>query len=299
MGADSRLDVVLRGLLPTLSPSEFRVAEVFLESVEAQANPRVAQVAHDARTSTATVVRLYQRLGYERFSDFWIDLTLSTWGVRLDEPTQMAGRLDKDHSLAEVVSSLCAHEQLSLADTAASLDLDALARAVELLAHSPRVDLFGVGASALVTADLQQKLSRIGMSALRSEATHQAWTAIAAAPPGTVAVVVSHTGETHDVVEFTRIAVTSGAKVIAITNFAGSAMATQADVVLTTAAREVPFRAGALSSRIAQLLLVDCLYTGVALATYDRSMAALRRTYGVIEENESARAVRRSPRGRG
>ena len=79
---------------------------------------------------------------------------------------------------------------------------------------------------------------------------------------------------------------------------AASTLAAQADVVLTTAAREVPFRTGALASRTAQMLVVDCLFTGVALATYDRSMAALKRTFAAIEETESARTVRSSRRRR-
>ena len=253
-------------------------------------------MAEQAETSTATVVRLYQRVGYDHFSDFWIDLALSTRGARPDGLTAMAGRLSPGDSLSDVVTSLCATEQLSLADTADSLDLDDLARAVDLVAHAASVDLFGVGASAVVTADLHMKLTRIGLSSLRSEATHEALTAIAAAPSGTVAVAISHSGETNAVVDYARVAAASGARVVAVTNFAASSLAAQADVVLTTAAREVPFRAGALSSRIAQLLLVDCLFIGVALATYERSMAALRRTYGVIQESEGATPDRR-PRG--
>lgn len=293
-----RLDLTLRGLLPTLSPAETRVARVFLHAVETQSNPRVAQVAEQARTSTASVVRLYQRLGYERFSDFWIDLTLSSRASQSDDiPT--AGRLRQGDSLADVVASLRTTEQLSLSDTADSLDLTALERAVSLVSAAPRVDLFGIGASAVVTADLQQKLCRIGLAALRSESPHVALTTISAAPGGTVAIAVSHSGETAAVVEFAAIAGAAGIDVISITNVAGSALAARSDVVLTTAAQEAPFRAGALTSRTAQLLVSDCLYIGVALATYDRSMAALRSTYGVIEEVEDAAAARSAGRRRG
>ncbi|MDO5287775.1 MAG: MurR/RpiR family transcriptional regulator [Actinomycetia bacterium] len=295
---DARVDVALRGLLGSLPPAEARVAEVFLGAVEAQTNPRVAEVARQARASTASVVRVYQRLGYERFSDFWVDLALSSRGVSPDEPTPLAGRLDRDDSLADVVASLCATERLSLADTAAALDLDQLGAAVELLAGAARVDLFGVGASALVAADLCQKLTRIGLCALQTESTHGAWTALAAAGPGTVLVAVSHSGETRDLVDLARIATGSGVPVVLITNAAASTLAAQADAVLTTAAREVPFRTGALASRTAQMLVVDCLFTGVALATYDRSMAALKRTFAAIEETESARTVRSSRRRR-
>ena len=50
---------------------------------------------------------------------------------------------------------------------------------------------------------------------------------------------------------------------------------------LTTAGRETQFRSGALGSRIAQLMVVDCLFIGVATASFDASMQALRATYDV------------------
>jgi DNA-binding MurR/RpiR family transcriptional regulator len=288
MGQAARVDVALRSLLPSLTPAEARVARVFLDAVEAQENPRVAHVAALARTSTATVVRLYQRVGYDRYADFWIDLTLSARGNRPTELPTMAGRLSPGDSLADVVASLRAAETLSLADTADALDLTALARAVEVVRGAARVDLYGMGASAVVSADLQLKLCRIGIAALRTESPHEALTAIAAAPPGTVAIAISHSGETASVVDFARTARSADVPVVALTNVGTSSLAMAADVVLTTAAREVPFRVGALTSRIAQLLVVDSLFIGVALATYDRSMEALRRTYRVIEEAERA-----------
>ncbi len=55
-------------------------------------------------------------------------------------------------------------------------------------------------------------------------------------------------------------------------------------MTLTTAARETKFRSGALGSRIAQLMVVDCLFTGVAQASYDESMRALRDTYAVVHD---------------
>jgi DNA-binding MurR/RpiR family transcriptional regulator len=52
-----------------------------------------------------------------------------------------------------------------------------------------------------------------------------------------------------------------------------------ADLVLTTTAREMTFRSGAMASRIAQLAVIDCLFVGVTQRSYDRTMTALNRTY--------------------
>ncbi len=57
--------------------------------------------------------------------------------------------------------------------------------------------------------------------------------------------------------------------------------------MLTTAARETRFRSGALGSRIAQLMVVDCLFTGVAQASYDASMEALRSTYTIVHDRNT------------
>lgn len=273
----------LRAVLPALKPAEARVARVFLEPGGVGRHPTISSVARSAETSTATVVRLFQRLGYRHFKAFWMDLTLD---ARRDEAagatTEATGDIDRSDSLPDIVAKVYTNSWLSLADTARSLDTEALAAAIDLLAGARRIDLFGAGAGAVVLHDLQQKLSRIGLTALAWPDTHAAWTAAAALPAGVVALGVSHSGETRDTVEFLRIARARGARTIALTNHGRSAITEHADVVLLTAAREDPFRSGALGSRTAQLLVLDCLFIGVAQANYDGSMEALRETLRVL-----------------
>jgi DNA-binding MurR/RpiR family transcriptional regulator len=269
--------------MPGLRPSERRIAEAFAAD-PAAANLSIADLAARCATSTTSVVRFYRRMGYAQYKDFTIDLNralareeLATSGL-----AEAPGDIDRNDSLAGIVSKVAMNETLSIADTARSLDLDALARAVEVIGAARRIDTFGVGASALVGLDLQQKLSRIGRTAINWHDSHSAWTSAATLDSGCVAVAVSHTGATVDTVEFLSIARKSGASTVAITNFRDSPLARAADVTLTTAARETKFRSGALGSRIAQLMVVDCLFTGVAQASYDESMAALRNTYAVV-----------------
>ena len=273
----------LRALLPSLKPAEARVARVFLEPDSGEPHPTISSVAARAETSTATVVRLFQRLGYRHFKAFWMDLTLD---AHRDEAagatTEATGDIDRSDSLPDIVAKVYTNSWLSLADTARTLDVGALAEAIELISGAARVDLFGAGAGAVVLHDLQQKLSRIGQTALFWPDTHAAWTAAAALPPGGVALGVSHSGETVDTVEFLRLARARGVRTIALTNHGESPITEHAEVVLLTAAREDPFRSGALGSRTAQLLVLDCLFIGVAQANYDGSMEALRETLRVL-----------------
>ncbi|MFI6923423.1 MurR/RpiR family transcriptional regulator [Nonomuraea spiralis] len=283
---DGSLLIRIRAAMPALRPSERRIAETFTGDPAAAANLSIAELAARCETSTTSVVRFYQRMGYAHFKDFRIALTRAAAREELTTSSlpEVSGDIDRHDSLEGIVSKVATNETLSIADTARSLDMDALARAVSLLLSARRIDTFGVGASALVGLDLQQKLSRIGRTAINWHDSHSAWTSAATLDASCVTVAVSHTGATVDTVEFLAIARRSGAATVAITNFRDSPLAGAADVTLTTAARETQFRSGALGSRIAQLMVVDCLFTGVAQASYDESMAALRNTYAVVHE---------------
>jgi DNA-binding MurR/RpiR family transcriptional regulator len=276
--------VEVRALLPALRPSERRIGDLLLADPGDFATRSVAEVAERAGTSTTTVVRFTHRLGYQRFRDLCHDLT--TQGLRESLRREAWPVADADispgDSLADVVGKIAANESLSIADTAQSLDTAELARAVAAVHGASRVDVYGVGASAIVAVDLQRKLARIGRVALEWPDAHAAWTAAAVLDPSAVAIAVSHSGATAETLEFLRIAREAGARTIAVTNHDRSPLARAADVVLRTAARETAFRSGALGSRIAQLMVVDCLFVGVAQAGYDDSVVALRKTYQAV-----------------
>jgi DNA-binding MurR/RpiR family transcriptional regulator len=56
-----------------------------------------------------------------------------------------------------------------------------------------------------------------------------------------------------------------------------------ADHVLTTStARESELRSAAMSSRTSQLLVVDCLFIGVAQRTYEAAAPALAASYEAL-----------------
>lgn len=283
--------VEVRGLMPSLRPAERRIGEALIADPESFATRSIAEIADLAQTSTTTVVRFTRRVGYERFKDLRHDLTEQNLRERMAaaDAGSLPSDISPDDGMVDIVAKIARNESLSIADTAEVVDIAALERAVEAIDAAERIDLYGVGASAIVAVDLQRKLARIGRVAIEWPESHAAWTAAAVLGPSAVAVAISHTGSTTDTVEFLRIASASGATTIAITNHERSPLASAADIVLRTAARETAFRSGALGSRIAQLMVVDCLFTGVAQARYEASIAALRKTREAISQRTSPR----------
>jgi len=283
--------VGMRALMPSLRPSEQRIARLFLADPEVATELAIAEIADRSETSTTSVIRLCKRLGYKGYKDLRLDVlreitreTYETSGF-----TAVPGDIDRSDSLEDVIAKVSLAETLSIADTAKILDVASLRKAATAVAAAERVDIFGVGASSFVGEDLQQKLIRIGRTAVRWPDAHGAWTAATTLRPGTVAVAISHSGSTVDTISFLELARDAGAQTVAITNHDASPLADTADIVLTTAARETGFRSGALGSRIAQLMVVDCLFIGVAQVDYDASMEAIRSTYATIHRLTSRR----------
>lgn len=269
------ITVHLRGRLDALRGAQRRVAEAILADPQASASQTIAELAAAAEVSQASVVRLCQTLGLPGYPE--LRLALAAEGGRRGEEGPI-GDISEGDDLASVVSTMALLDARAVRDTADLLDIATLERAIDALAGARRIDIYGVGASAIVGADLAQKLTRIGRVAISYGDAHLGLASAALLEPGDVAVVVSHSGATADTLDMLRTAAARGATTIAVTNFPHSPIATDADHTLVTAARETVFRADATASRLAQLVVVDCLFVGLAHRTFAASQAALEAT---------------------
>ncbi|PFG38576.1 RpiR family transcriptional regulator [Georgenia soli] len=279
------LAVRLRGLLDDLQPSTRRVAEFVLADPERAADLTITGLADASGTSQSTIVRLCREVGLAGYRQFRLAL-VADLGRRAGEsrPAELPGDIAEGDDLASVVAKIAFADARAVEDTGRALSVPALEAVVDAVVAAGRTDVYGVGASGIVAADLQQKLHRIGRVAFSYPDAHLALTSAALLEPGDVAIGISHTGTTIDTVDALAIARRSGATTVAITNAPRSQIAQEADHVLLTAARETTFRSGATASRLAQLTVVDCVFVGVAQRTFAASQRALEATRDAVRD---------------
>ncbi len=281
--------VTLRGLRPTLVPSLRRVADRILDDPERTSGETITELAQAAGTSETTVLRLCHELGVRGYRELRVALAAEA-GLERGRVAEahVGGDIGRGADLDEIITAVTVTDQQAIADTARILDREAMAAAVAAVAGARRVDVFGVGASAVVALDLQQKLHRIGLIAYQWSDTHAALTAAALLDERDVCIGISHTGGTKDTVEVLEEAAAHGARTVGVTSVPRSPLADVADLLLVTSARETTFRSGATASRIAALSVIDVLFVAVAQARYDSAVAALDAT-------RSAVGIRRFP----
>ena len=276
--------VRIRALLPTLPPSERRVAEAAIADPAGVAAKTISELAADCDTSETTVIRFCRAVGLKGYPELRIGLAAAAGIEDAAASAHTAGGdIGPGDSLADVVTKLGYADARAVEDTVAQVDLQVLERAVDAVVSAGAVDVYGIGASALIALDLHQKLHRIGHRAFAWPDAEAALTSAALLGRGDVAIGVSHTGATPATVTALAEAHDNGARTIAITNFPRSPITDVADLVLTTAVRETTFRSGAMASRIAALTVVDCLFVGVAQRNFSRTTRALERTRSAVQ----------------
>ncbi|MFG3143927.1 MurR/RpiR family transcriptional regulator [Streptomyces sp. NPDC048243] len=277
------LAIKVRTLAPSMSRSVGHVAQVLVGDPAGCAVLTVTALARLAGTSEATVVRTARILGYSGYRDLRVALSVLAAQQESGQAPAVTSDIAVDDPIADVVAKLARDEQQTLAETAACVDTRQLAAAVAAASTARRIAVYGIGASCLVGQDLAQKLLRIGLVAHAHTDPHLAVTDAVLLRQGDVAIAITDSGSTEDVIEPLRAAFERGATTIAITGNPVGPVARYADHLLTTTTtRESELRPAAMSSRTGQLLLIDGLFVGIAQRTYTTAAPALAASYEAL-----------------
>lgn len=273
-GVMDRLEAV-RGSLP---PTARRIAEFILANASEVVHMSVTEVAEKADASEGSVIGLCQTLGARGFQQVKIALARD-----LVEPVQFIHEdLTPDDDMQTVVDKVFKSDLQALQDTQKALDVDAMQKAVAAIRAAERVEVFGIGSAATIAEDAHYRLLRIGVASRASVDSHVQAITASLCNPRVVVITISHSGSTVETLTATRLAKEAGATTICVTNFGKSPILAYADIVLHTLARETQFRTEAMTSRIAQLAIIDALIAGLALADYEKSTATITKTFEVL-----------------
>lgn len=279
MGIQSNIEASAARLTPAMR----RIAKAIRDDPTIVLEKTISQIADACGTSVASVVRFCRAVGLSGYAELRMSLAteLGKEAAQFGPGMTLGAEIARTDTLEDMAAKVASLEMLAIEETVSSLDFKALERVVAALEKAQRILLFGIGASHFVAQDLHHKLFRVGRNAFLLTDAHEAWSAALLSPQDTVAIGFSHSGATADTVQFLDLAKRNGALTVAVTGAPESLLARAADERLITHARESALRAGAMVSRIAQLVVVDCLFLGVARLRYEQTIDALKRTRDV------------------
>jgi len=270
--------------LNAMSPSERKVANYILNNTDEAVGLFIGELAERCGTSKASVIRMCRTLNYDGYREFAIALASDVASEKPDDGAYTDIRAGDD--LDTIIKNVCHNNKKSIEDTYKVLNSKDVEKAIQILHKARRILFFGVGASGLIALDAQQKFIRINKNAWAHTDQHMQATSAANLSKNDAVVVISYSGETADIIESVKVARESGATIISITKYGVSTLSEISDINLFLSSPETTMRSGAMASRIAQLTIVDIIFTGVASLEYPYIKKYLDRTKLVTSKNK-------------
>ncbi len=250
----------IESLRPSLRPSEQLLATFALDYPGEIITLSMTELAARVGVSQATIARFCQAAGCSGFREFKIRLAQSLGGgVPFVHQDVVSGE-----TVAGIIGKVFDGALANLMLVRDALSPVAIDQAIVLLAGARRIEFYGSGNSGIVAADLQHKFFRQGLTTVAYSDPHIYNMSAATLTDRDVAVVISNSGKTHDILEAAGNVLAAGAKVVAITHSA-SPLARLASVALLADVRENSDVYSPMTSRLIHLTVGDVLAVGVAL----------------------------------
>ncbi len=273
----SSIDLRIKLLYPSMGSAEKKVADWIVRNPGAIIDRSIIELAAETGASEATIARFSRKLGYGGFQELKISVARDTAG----ETRIIHEKVQKSDTCSEIFGKVTAGIDEAFEHTRKILDSNDLKEAAETIHNARKVLVIGLGASASVAMDAAHKFLREGIDCTYSSDNHMQVILASHLCEKDAVLAISHSGMSRDILEAMDVARSCGATTISLSNYGKTPIERYSDICLHTASDETQFRALALSSRIAQLAIIDTMYLYIALR---RDTAAL----GAISKVEKA-----------
>ena len=240
--------------------SEKKLADYMLSNQDGLAYLSIGQLAAGAGVAEATVSRFCRRLGFKNYAQF--KLTAANTSLRFKPANNpLSGQIENTDSIEDICRKLYSAEVEAIGQTMEVLSSDAILQAADLLEKAPRVLCMGQGGSMLIAQEAAHLFSTVDNRFIAVVDSHMQAMSAAMMDPGDVIMFFSYSGSTRAMMETLKLAKDRAGKVILITRFPHSPGAELSDIVLQCGANENPLQSGSIAARIAQMYLMDVLFS--------------------------------------
>ena len=245
--------------LQSLRKSEAKVDTYVLAHANDVIKMRIVDLAAQSEVSEPTVIRFCRALGFDGFQSFKLQLAqqLGLGSVY----TQFA--VDDNDTVADLGNKVFDTTIGSLLTVRDELNPEVLEQAINTISNARRVEFYGFGASGSVAADAQHKFFRLQLSTAAYTDPHIQHMSAISLSTEDVVVAISQSGETQALLQSVTLAREAGAKVIGVAP-QNTSLSHQCSIPIYVNMEEDLQSFTPVSSRIAHLVVIDVLATGVA-----------------------------------
>lgn len=260
----------IRFLYNDMGKAEKKIADYILEHSGDIISYSISELSSLCGCGDATVVRFSRRLGFSGFQAMKIGIA-----QELSTTSTISSEISKNDSCFEMFKKRINDITIALQNTETVLSSESLEKAAKTIMKTKRVVIFGLGNSASIATDVAHKFLRLGINAQPCSDNHLQAIIASHLDRQSVAIGISHSGSSKDIVESLQLSKIGGATTICVTNYGASPIVEASDISLFTKADETRHSILAMSSRIAQLAIFDAIYSYIVVNADKSSLQAI------------------------
>lgn len=253
--------------------SELKIYDYIQEHPDQILYCSLTELSEACGVAEATILRFFRKLQLKGFQEFKLLFA------------QEASTSSPDNSGETYIGKIKNSAIQAISDTSEIVKQESLDEAIDRIASSDDVVIFGIGSSGIAGLDMHNRFMRIGKNVEVITDAHFQVMRAASMTAKTVVIAISLTGSTKDIVDAVSAAKENGATILALTSYTKSPLTKFADVVLLSSAKESPLDSGSLVSKISQLYLIDLVCTGLTMKNVDEAKTIRMK----ISENTSSK----------
>lgn len=268
----------IRTLYDDMGRSEKRIADYILSNTQSIIEMSISELASKCGSGDATVVRFSRRLGFTGYQALKLGIAAEISSVSAIDRT-----INKTDSCYEIFQKRINDILISLKNTESVLNHTQLELAAKSIMAAKKIYIFGLGNSSAIAMDATHKFLRLGLNAQSCCDNHLQTIIASHLDKDSVAIGISHSGSSKDIVEALQVAKNNNAKTICITNYGNSPILAVSDIRLFTQSEETKRSILAMSSRIAQLTIFDAIYTYIVVNRGEKAVDAIYNTEDALK----------------
>lgn len=267
--------VRIRATYSQLSAKEQQIADYILEHPSDIVHLSITALSDLCECAEATIFRLCRRLNFQGYQALKIALA-----SEVVTPLQnIHQEIQPEDDVGSIAEKIFTSDIETLRDTLqiTHANRETVNWVVDKLLAARRIEFYATGGSAVSAQDAYHKFIRTGIPCSVHSDGHYQVTTASLLCEGDVVIAISHSGSNKDILEALKVAKGAGATTIGITGYGKSPIMKIADKCLYTTSRETEFRTEALSSRLAQISLIELLYVAVSLRRKDETVTNIKK----------------------
>ncbi|WP_297595944.1 MurR/RpiR family transcriptional regulator [uncultured Cetobacterium sp.] len=264
------IENIIKSMINSFSYSERMIGMYIVENKNEIGEITSTQLAKKIGVSQSSVIKFIKKIGFSGYVVFKLQLERDLENKKKLDGNKIHSDICLEDSLEDVTKKTLAETIEALKNTLDIMDYENFEEVISKIRGSGRILIIGAGMSSIVARDLELKLMKIKMDTVHYDSKQMQLMKLSTMNEKDLVIAISHRGETQEVIDVIKAARDMDICVVSITSVGKNTVSSLSDYNLGVVSKESIFRSSAISSRMAQMIILDSIFLRLVQKDYKK-----------------------------